>query len=566
MLLVFGMFLLAINRLSGLVLPYSTRFLIDDVIGKHHAHMLLPLALVLAITTIVQGFTTLVQTQLLSKTSVQLIAELRQKMQEHIGRLPIAYYDANKTGALVSRIMSDAEGVRNLIGTGLVDFAGGLMTAVIAFVILFQISPMMTTLTATFVFLLSYVLSRGITKMRPMFRERGDINAEVTGRLAESLSGVRIVKSYHAESREAEVFATGVKRLFENSRSTLVVTSIINFIVTVLMGIVGALVVFIGARQVIASTLSLGEFVVFIVFQAFLTTPVYQVVVVGTQLSEALAGLERIRAILRELPEDCDPCRTVTLNTIRGEVIFESVQFSYKPGKQILFDVSFRAEPGTVTALVGPSGAGKSTITSLIAAFYIPTSGRISVDGTDLSKLRTESYRTHLGVVLQDTFLFDGTIEDNVALAKKGATKQQILDACRIANVDEFVEKLENKYDTLVGERGVKLSGGQRQRVSIARAILADPRILILDEATSSLDSESESLIQAGLKYLMKCRTTFVIAHRLSTIRRAEQILVIERGRIVECGAHEHLYSLRGRYWDLYNRQYGVEANLSSTR
>ena len=561
-LLALGLLLMIINRLSGMILPYSTKFLIDDVIGKHRVDLLTPLVLTVLAATVVQGITSFTLTQLLSKAGQRLIAELRQKVQQHVGRLSVGYYDANKSGVLVSRIMTDVEGVRNLVGTGLVEFVGGLMTAVIALVVLLRISSIMTGLTALFVAAFAFALSKAFTKIRPIFRERGKINAEVTGRLTESLGGVRVVKGYHAEGREAEVFAGGVTRLLKNVEASLTAMSFMSLSATVLMGIVGSVVMFVGARQIFAGTLTLGEFVTFTAFLAFLVAPVFGVVGIGTQITEALAGLDRTHEVLSERPEDQDPLRTIALAPIKGELDFDHVGFSYEAGKQVLYDVSFRSEPGTVTALVGSSGSGKSTIISLITAFHVPNEGTISVDGVDLSRVRLDSYRTQLGVVLQDTFLFDGSIEENIAFARPHATKQQILEACRIARVDEFAENFEKKYDTIVGERGVKLSGGQRQRVSIARAILANPRILILDEATSSLDSESEALIQEGLKYLMQGRTTFVIAHRLSTIRRADQILVVEGGRIVERGTHESLYALNGRYWDLYTRQHGLEANL----
>ena len=561
-LLIGSLFLMAINRLSGLVLPISTKSMVDKVIGKHDQHLLGPLVLGIVFATMIQGITSFSLTQLLSKTGQRLIAELRRKVQKHVGFLPVAYYDTNKSGVLVARIMSDVEGVRNLIGTGLVDFVGGLMTAVIALIVLLRISPLMTGITFCFVVFFSLVMKQAFQKIRPIFRERGKINAEVTGRLTESLGGVRVVKGYHAEESEHEVFSGGAERLLQNVLTSLTATSLMSLSATVLMGIVGAIVWFIGARQIFAGTLTLGDLMTFIMFLAFLIAPVVQVVSIGTQLTEALAGLDRTREVLSESQETQDPRRTESIGPIRGEVVFEDVGFSYDPSKQILFDVSFQSDPGTVTALVGPSGSGKSTIISLISAFHTPNRGRILVDGVDLSTVRLESYRTQLGVVLQDTFLFDGTIEENVAFARPSATKEEILQACRIARVDEFAEIFEKKYDTIVGERGVKLSGGQRQRVSIARAILANPRILILDEATSSLDSESESLIQEGLKYLMKGRTTFVIAHRLSTIRRADQILVVENGRVVERGTHESLYALGGRYWDLYTRQHGVESNL----
>jgi subfamily B ATP-binding cassette protein MsbA len=561
-LLAAGFALMVVNRLCGIVLPYSTKFLIDDVIGRRQVELLTPLVAAVLGATLIQGVTSFTLTQLLSKAAQRLIAELRQKVQRHIGLLPVSYYDANKSGALVSRIMTDVEGVRNLIGTGLVDFAGGLMTAVIALVVLLNISPVMTGLTALFTAMFALVLKHAFTSIRPIFRERGKIHAEVTGRLTESLAGVRVVKGYHAEAREAEVFGAGVKRLLDNVLKTLTAMSLMSLSATVLMGLVGGVVMFIGARQIFAGSLTLGEFVTFTAFLAFLVAPVFQVVGIGTQLTEAFAGLDRTREVLGERPEDQDRRRTVTLPAVRGEVEFHDVGFAYETGKEVLFDVSFRAEPGSITALVGPSGAGKSTIISLIAAFHTPNAGRITVDGVDLSTVRLSSYRTQLGVVLQETFLFDGTIAENVAFARPDAGRERVLEVCRIARVDEFAERFPDQYDTVVGERGVKLSGGQRQRVSIARALLADPRILILDEATSSLDSESEALIQEGLKHLLQGRTTFVIAHRLSTIRRADQILVVEEGRILERGDHESLYALRGRYWDLYTKQHGVESNL----
>ena len=557
-----GFVLMVINKVCALVLPMSTKYLIDNVIGKRQIHLLVPLVSAVLGATLIQGVTSFSLTQLLSKAAQRLISELRQKVQRHIGLLPVAYYDANKSGVLVSRIMTDVEGIRNLLGTGLVEFVGGLLLAFFALGYLLYLSPLMTGITAAFVISFSLVLRTAFKNIRPIFRERGKINAEVTGRLTESLGGVRVVKGYHAEEREADVFAGGVKRLLDNVIRSLTAISLMSLSATMLMGIVGATVSYVGSQQIFAGKLTLGELMSFVAFLAFLTAPVFQMVGIGTQISEAFAGLERTREVLRESKEDSDPLRTVALGSIRGEVEFSNVGFSYEHGKQVLFDVSFLAEPGTVTALVGPSGSGKSTIISLVAAFHTPIEGRITVDGVDLSTIRLDSYRTQLGVVLQDTFLFDGTIEENVAFARPGATKEQILEACRISRVDEFAETFEKKYDTIVGERGVKLSGGQRQRVSIARAILADPRILILDEATSSLDSESEALIQEGLKYLMAGRTTFVIAHRLSTIRRADQILVVEAGRIVERGTHDQLYAMGGRYWDLYTRQHGVEANL----
>jgi ABC-type multidrug transport system fused ATPase/permease subunit len=557
-----GLVIMAINRTSSLVLPASTKYLIDDVIGKNRSEMLLPLLGAVVLATIIQGASSFALTQLLSKAAQRLIAELREKLQEHIGRLPLSYYDSNKTGNLVSRIMSDVEGVRNLVGTGLVEFIGGLMTALIAFILLVRISPMMTFVTVGFLAVFGFALQKAFSNVRPIFKERAKINAEVTGRLTESLGGVRVIKGYHAEAREAAVFAGGVNRLLQNVLKSLTAISIMNLSASVLLGLVGGVVMFVGARQVTSGAITLGEFVTFTAFLAFLVAPVFQIVQIGTQITEAFAGLERSREVLNENPEDQDPSRTVAIGPITGRVEFRDVKFEYEPGKPVLHGIDFVAEPGTSTALVGSSGSGKSTIIGLIAAFHKPTSGEVLLDGVDLATVRLSSFRPQLGVVLQDTFLFDGTIRENVAFGRPSATNEEILEACRIARVDEFAESLENGYDTVVGERGVKLSGGQRQRVSIARAILADPRILILDEATSSLDTESEAMIQQGLGYLMRGRTTFVIAHRLSTIRRADQILVVEAGRIVERGTHASLFAAQGRYWELYTKQHGLESNL----
>jgi subfamily B ATP-binding cassette protein MsbA len=561
-LLVLGFLLMVINRVSGLVLPYSTKFLVDNVIIKRHAEMLRPLVLLVLLATIIQGITSFSLTQLLSKAAQRLIAELRQKVQKHISRLPVAFYDANKTGNLVSRIMSDVEGVRNLLGTGLVDLSGGLLTAAIALVVLFRISPLMTVLAFGFLLCFALALKKAFGTMRPIFRERGKINAEVTGRLAESLGGVRVIKGYHAEAREEAVFASGVQRLLQNVMRTLTATSVMGLSASLLMGVVGAVIMYIGAHQIIAGTLTLGGFFTYTLFLGFLVAPIMQIVSIGTQLTEAFAGLERTQEILSERPEDQDPKRIVVLEDIVGNIEFDHVIFSYDGSRIVLDDISFIAEPGTVTALVGSSGSGKSTTIGLISAFHVPMKGKLLVDGVDLSTVRLDSYRTRLGVVLQESFLFDGTIRENVAFSRPDASEEEIMQACRIARVDEFAESFADKYDTIVGERGVKLSGGQRQRVSIARAILAAPRILILDEATSSLDSESEAMIQDGLQYLMQGRTTFVIAHRLSTIRRANQILVIEQGKVIERGTHHQLYAVHGRYYDLYTKQHGLETNL----
>src|ERR1700745_4140825 len=561
-LLILGFLLMAINRVSGLVLPASTKYFVDNVVLHRQVHLLTPLAFGVLAATVVQGLTSFSLTQLLSKSAQKMITELRKQVQAHIGRLPIAFYDANKTGVLVSRIMSDVEGIRNLIGTGLVEFVGGLMTAAIAFVILLKTSATMTLLAFLILLTFGLLINKAFATIRPIFRARPKINAEVTGRLTESLGGVRVVKGYHAEEREERVFASGVNRLLDNVLKTLNATSLMSLSGVVLMGLVSAMIMFLGAKQIAAGHMTPGTLVSYMGFPVMLGAPVFQIVAIGTQLTEAITGLERSREILNERAEDEDVGRTKGIGRITGEVIFENVDFSYEPGKQILFDINLVSLPGTVTALVGPSGAGKSTIIGLIAAFYKPERGRVLVDGIDLATVKLSSYRTQLGVVLQDTFLSDVSIRENVKFARPEASEDEIMEACRIARVDEFAESFEKKYDTVVGERGVKLSGGQKQRVSIERAILADPRTLILDEATSSLDSESEALIQEGLRYLMRGRTTFVIAHRLSTIRRADQILVVEAGRIIERGNHESLYALGGRYYDLYTKQHAVETNL----
>jgi len=554
--------LMLINISMAMILPYAPKIVLDNIIAQKHYNLLTPLVIVVFGATVIQALTSFSLTQVLSKEGQRLIAQLRRQVQEHVGRLPVAYYDATKSGALVSRIMSDVEGVRNLIGTGLTEFAGGILKALVAFVILLKISALMTGFALLFIAVFALVLSQAFQHIRPIFRERGKINAEVQGRLTESLAGVRVVKGYHAEAEEAQVFSGGVQRLLDNVIKSLTAISLMSLSATSLLGVVGGAVMFIGTKQMIHHTLTPGGFMTFTMFLAMLVAPMFQVVGIGTQLTEALAGLDRTQEVLHERPENEEPRRTLPIGPVEGYVTFENVNFEYDAGKPVLHEISFESRPGTVTALVGPSGSGKSTIISLISAFHDPTGGTIRVDGNDLSKAQLYAYRSQLGVVLQDTFLFDGTIRENVGFARPGATEEQILEACRIARVDEFAEKFDLKYDTIVGERGVKLSGGQRQRVSIARAILANPRILILDEATSSLDSESEAAIQEGLQYLMKGRTTFVIAHRLSTIRRADQILVVEGGRILERGTHQSLYDMQGRYWDLYTRQHGIDSNL----
>ena len=554
--------LMLLNRASGLVLPTSTRYLVDNVMAKHQLRLLPIIVGVVIAATIVQGISSFALTQVLSKAGQRLIAELRTQVQAHIGRLSVAFYDENRTGTLVARIMTDVEGVRNLIGTGVIDLFGGIFTALFAFGYLIHLNVQMTLMTFFILFLFGLILQRAFKTIRPIFRERAKINAEVTGRLTESLGGVRVVKGYHAEDSEAGVFAAGAQRLLANVVSSLTAQSLMSLASTAVLGLVGALIMYLGAHQVVSGKLSTGEYFTYVAYLAFMIAPIVQLVSIGTQLTEAVAGLDRTNEILNERQEDRDPKRVTTLEVIRGDVRFDNVTFSYEEGKPVLHGITFDSQPGTVTALVGSSGSGKSTIISLLCAFHTASTGQVLIDDVDLATVRLASYRSQLGVVLQETFLFDGSIRENILFSRPAATEAQMLEACRIARVDEFAERFEDGYDTIVGERGVKLSGGQRQRLSIARAILADPRILILDEATSSLDSESEAMIQNGLNYLMRGRTTFVIAHRLSTIRRADQILVVEQGRILERGTHETLYKLHGRYHDLYTRQHGLETNL----
>ena len=563
-LLLAGMGLMVINRVAGLVLPYTAKPLLDNVLNPAHARPdLLPKFIALVFSAmVVQAITSFSLTQLLSKAGQRLIAEMRRQVQRHVGLLSVSYYDENRTGTLVARIMNDVEGVRNLVGTGLVEFVGGLLTAVLAFLYLLHRSAAVTLTVFAVMGVFVFGLQYAFRIIRPIFRDRAKINAEVTGRLTESLGGVRVIKGYHAEEREAGVFALGVERLLANVMKSLTMTSSLSAASTTVLGLVSALVMWLGGHRVLAGTWTVGDYFSYNMFLAFMIAPVFQIVNIGTQLTEAFAGLDRTGEIMSELEENKSSGRTEKMPPIHGTVQFEDVEFAYDPEKPVLHGISFLAEPGTVTALVGSSGSGKSTIISLLCAFHTPLEGRVLVDGVDLAHVDLNTFRSQLGVVLQDSFLFDGTIRENILFSRPDATEEQFLFACRTARVDEFAERFPEAYDTIVGERGVKLSGGQRQRLSIARALLAEPRILILDEATSSLDSESEAMIQAGLSQLMQGRTTFVIAHRLSTIRRAEQILVVEEGRIVERGNHAELFALGGRYYDLYTRQHGLEENL----
>lgn len=554
--------LLSVGRVAGLALPASTKVLVDEVIGRSRAGLLPWLVAGVLAATLLQAGTSWAITELLSKDSQRLVAALRRTLQLHVARLPVAYFDANKTGSLAARIMNDVEGLRNLVGTGLVDLLGGLVASAAALALMLALSPFLTAVTATAVVAFTVLLGRSLRSLGPAFRERGRIYAEVSGRLTESLAGVRVVKGYRAEEREHAVFSAGVGRLLDNVLGTLTAMARLSLTSTLALGLVGAAVMFVGARLVLSGNLTLGGLFTYTMLLGFLVGPLFQVVGVGTQLVEALAGMERMQEVLREQPEDADPRRTVDLSDVSGRFAFEGVSFAYAAGVPVLHDVTFDAEPGTVTALVGPSGAGKSTLIGLVAAFHAPTEGRVLLDGVDLSTVHLDSYRRRLGVVFQETFLFAGTIRENVAFSRPDAPAAEVLGACRLARVDEFAERFPDGYDTVVGERGVKLSGGQRQRVAIARAILADPRVLLLDEATSSLDSESEALIQQALGVLMRGRTTFVIAHRLSTIRRADRILVLDQGRLAESGTHAELLARGGRYLEMYTRQNEVAADL----
>jgi len=559
--LAFGLFLMAINRVCGLALPYSTKFLIDDVLAKGRHDLLLPIVAAVLTTTIIQALTAFAATRVIGASGNRLIAKWRCIVQSHVGRLPVAYFDANSTGALLSRIMGDIEGLRTLAGTGLIELVSAVLAAVLALFVMTHISAQMTCLAIGIILVFAVGLFKGFRALQPIFKERSQVAAEVSGRLHETLAGVRVVKCYRAEDREAAVFARGARRLLDNALRLLAKTSTLSMASTMLVGLIGAAISYVGIRQVISGALTLGGFVTFTAMMAFLVSPVFQMVSIGSQMTEALAGLERTRELLAEKREDEDPRRTVLLGSAGAHIEFRNVSFGYEPGKAVLHDISFEALPDTVTAIVGPSGAGKSTLISLILAAHAPFSGQILVDGLDLSTIQLDSYRRHLGVVLQDSFLFDGSIRDNVAFSRPDATEAEILEACHLALVDEFAETFDRQYETHVGERGVRLSGGQRQRVSIARAILADPRILILDEATSSLDTESEALIKQALSNVMRGRTTFVIAHRLSTIRNASQILVLDHGHIVERGMHETLYANGARYAALYGKQESFEAD-----
>jgi subfamily B ATP-binding cassette protein MsbA len=560
--LALGMLLMLLNRLSGLVLPASSKWLIDRVINQHHPELLSTIAIIAGGATLVQAATSFGLSQILGVAAQRAITDMRKAVQAYVLRLPIAYFDSTKTGILISRIMTDAEGIRDLVGTGLVQLAGGVVTAVLALGVLFYLNWRLTAIAILILACFGGGMAVAFTKLRPLFRARGKINADVTGRLGETLGGIRIVKAYRAERSEQLVFARGAHTLFRNVATTMTGVSAVGAFATLVIGAIGILMILEGGHAILAGTMTLGDFFMYIFFVGLVAAPVINIASIGTQISEAFAGLDRIRELRQMSTEDAEDANRTALPDVAGDIVFDNVSFEYVPGVEVLHHVSFTAPPDSTTALVGSSGAGKSTLISLVLAFNRPKTGRILVDGKSLASLRLADYRRHLGVVLQDNFLFDGTIAQNIAFARPHASRAEIERVARIAHCDEFVRRFERGYDTVVGERGVKLSGGERQRVAIARAILADPRILILDEATSSLDSESEGAIQDGLKTLRRGRTTFVIAHRLSTIRSADQILVIEGGEIVERGTHAQLLAAGGRYRQLYEKQYRFEEDL----
>jgi ABC-type multidrug transport system fused ATPase/permease subunit len=557
--LAFGAVLMLINRLVGLVLPASSKYIIDDVIGKGRAEMLAPIALAAGAATLIQAVTSFSLSQVLGVAAQRAITEMRKRVQEQVERLPISYFDSTQTGKLISRVMNDAEGIRNLVGTGIVQLVGSCITAVIALGVLLYLNWRLTALTIVVLAAFGGGLAYAFKKLRPMFRERGEIYSGITGRLGESLGGIRIVKAYTAEKREELVFARGAHKLFRNIAKSMTGVSAITAFSSVIIGAVGVVMITVGGHSVMTGQMTLGDLFMYVFFTGLMAMPVIEIAAIGTQITEAFAGLDRIREILNMSTEDEEDAVRDALDGVRGDIEFEDVVFEYNEGAPVLKGVSFMAAAGTTTALVGSSGSGKSTLISLVMNFNRPKSGAIRIDGRELTGVKLREYRAYLGVVLQDNFLFDGTIAENIRFSKPHATMDEIREVSRIAHCDEFIEGFEKGYDTIVGERGVKLSGGQRQRLAIARALLADPKILILDEATSSLDSESEAMIQEGLRTLRRGRTTFVIAHRLSTIRSADQILVLEGGEIVERGAHEELLAAGGRYRQLYDKQYKFE-------
>jgi ABC-type multidrug transport system fused ATPase/permease subunit len=566
--LLLGLALMLISRAAGFVLPYSTKYLVDDVFGREQYGLLKWVAFAVGVSTIISAITSFALSQVLGVAAQRAITEMRKRVQAHIERLPTAYFDSTQTGQLISRIMRDAEGIRNLVGTGLGQIVGGLLSALVSMVVLFYLNWQITLITLAVLAVFGFVLSYAFRKLRPLFRDRGEIEAQVTGRLNEGLGGIRIVKAYTAEKREELSFARGAHRLFRNIASSLTGVSATGAFASVIIGAIAVVMIYFGGNAVIANIqnsangMTVGDFTMYIAFTIFMVIPIVDLANIGTQITEAFAGLDRISEVFAMKTETDEDAKKQALPKVDGTIDFENVYFEYEENVPVLKGISFHSQAGTTTALVGSSGSGKSTILSLVLNFIQPTSGKISIDGKDLQTVKLQDYRRHLGVVLQDNFLFDGTILDNIRFSNPHADFEEIREVCRIANADEFIEKFNEGYKTIVGERGVKLSGGQKQRIAIARALLANPRILILDEATSSLDSESEALIQEGLRRLRAGRTTFVIAHRLSTIRSADQILVVEAGEIVEQGTHDELIALGGRYKQLYDKQYHFEQNL----
>ena len=559
--LLLGLTLLVVSRLTGMVLPASIKFLIDDVIGNGRNELLPWIALAVGGATVVQSGTSFLLSILLGVAAQRAINDFRLRVQQHVGLLPVRFFEEHKTGELISRIMSDAEGIRNLVGTGFVQLVGGSITAAVAFCVLLWLNWRLTLLTLAMLLIFAAIMVFGFNRLRPIFRERSRLNAELTGRLNEALGGIRVVKAYTAERREARVFARGAHKLLRKVAQTMVGVSAITSVSGLLFSLASLAMGILGAREVIAGRMTIGEIITFVAFTGLMVAPLVQMASIGTQITEAFAGLDRIREILSQPTEDQDDRRRRRLGRVRGEVVFEDVTFEYKEGVPVLEDVSLHAPAGSTTALVGHSGSGKSTLIGLVLAFRRPRGGRILVDGVDLAEVRLRDYRSQLAVVLQDDFLFDGTLAENISYSLPSATREEIERVGRLARCDEFVEEFADGYDTVIGERGIKLSGGQRQRVAIARAMLADPRILILDEATSSLDSENEAKIQEGLRELKKGRTTFVIAHRLSTIRNADQILVLDSGRIVERGTHAELLAAEGVYRKLHDQQFDLESD-----
>ena len=557
----FGLVVMVVGRVAGMAIPASSKFLIDDVLGEGRTELLLPLAIGVAVAALLQGGSSFALSQILGVAAQRAITEMRKTVQAHVARLPVNYFDSTRSGVLISRIMTDAEGIRNLVGTGLVQLTGGLLTAALSLCVLLFLNWSLTIYTVSVLLVFGGAMAFAFRRLRPLFRERGKINAEVTGRLGESLSGVRIVKAYTSERKENLVFARGAHRLLRNVARSVTGVSAVTAFSSVVIGVIGAMMIMAGGSSVLAGEMTIGDLIMYVLFTGWMINPLVQMASIGTQITEAFAGLDRIREIRTMATELDDDADKAPLGLTYGHIDFEDVWFSYEKEMPVLKGVSLHAPPGSTTALVGSSGSGKSTLASLVLSFNRPDSGRVLVDGRDLAGIRLADYRRQVGVVLQDNFLFDDTVEYNIRYGRSGATREEVVNAARLAHCHEFVTAFPEGYDTIIGERGVKVSGGQRQRLAIARAILADPRILVLDEATSSLDSESEAQIQEGLRTLRTGRTTFVIAHRLSTIRSADQILVIEDGKVVERGTHAELIALDGRYKELHDRQYRIEMN-----